>query len=78
MQKDVGQERRDDSTLRRALRRLGPLSFLHDACVQPLADRSDQHSITYPSVQDLPHPLLLEGAETVVDICLRMNRLIRV
>src|SRR5262249_40293129 len=39
-----------------------------DAGVQPLANQPQNHTITYPAAQNLPHACMVEGVEKLLDI----------
>src|ERR1041385_4983815 len=51
MQVHVRQERRDDSTLRRARFGVAKLPLLHYARVEPLADQAQHDAVSYPPAQ---------------------------
>ncbi len=71
VQVNVRQKRRDDTALRRAGVRMHQRTGLHHACIQPLANESEQHAVAYPLLKNFPELRMIEGVEESRDVDLR-------
>jgi hypothetical protein len=71
VQVDVGDDGRNAATLWAVGFRVLKPPVLHHARLQPLADESQQHSITYPLAHDVTQPTMVQGVEELPDIDLK-------
>lgn len=70
VQVDVREQGADDAALRRACGHFVELAILHDACLHPLHQKTNEASIPDPMLDELLHPAMGDGVERTPG-CLR-------
>src|SRR5712691_3606739 len=68
VQVDVRQQRADDRTLRRALRRRPSLQVAHDVLLEPAAQQVENAPITDALLNPLHQPLVRDGVEVALEV----------
>jgi site-specific DNA recombinase len=63
--------RRDHATLRCPFFGVREVRSLEHPRVQPLADQTHQHSVTYPSTKDVQQVAMVDGVEELLDVDLK-------
>ncbi len=68
MQVDVRQQRGDHAALGRTGVRVPRDPFLQHACVEPLTDRTAEHAVSHPLVEETPQMPMVDAVEVVLDV----------
>jgi len=68
VQVDVGEDGRNATTLGRASLRVRNHPVFHHARLQPLVDKPQQHSVTYPLAHDVSQVTMVQRLEKLPDV----------